>query len=557
MVDSVNAVNSVTPGTYNITFEELDANKDGKVDKTDYDMLQGYLTDEDETNDLKVTADDLDKIFDEVLSGEKTVLEDCPGCVATPPEDTEEEITLDNVNAKADALITDTARTEIDPTKATTIAELTAMQETLTAQIAEYDAVEKVLLEKIEKLQETLAGLQAEAEEQEEDYTNTANEAENKAQAAQDSATVAQNKASAAAEEVAESNNKTANKILENFKAGEYGDESLQSVLERELGYKITTSAEGEAADAAAEANKLSDEVTALSSQLAKIASNIDAIKTAAASNTDDLTATISDRDSVLQLRQADSDKFQDAYNVKENLEKVEEPVPETKSGGGGCDPMSFVKDNIKYDFIQDRDNDNIFDDATEFLGAQDGWAEMQAYDTNQDGKIEGDELKEMKIVGVDQTTGKYTFSTADAVGVTSIDLSTYQEAGTTKNTGDTLDGTFKVNIGGQEVDAEQTTDTAINLTNKYGSLFGKEVKDYGETFETNPFTSAFEANVNAGKLALEAADAADDADDAADDAANPDATTPTVEGGETSNPATTPENEENEEDPNKKEEEK
>lgn len=551
MVDSVNPVGTTPTTTYNISFEELDANKDGKVDKTDYDMLQGYLTDQDESNDLKVTSDDLDKIFEDVLSGEKTVLEDCPECVAQPPEDggdADAAITVDNVNAKADALIADTARTEIDPNKATTLEELATMQETLTKQIAEYDAVEKVLLEKIEDLQSKLEGLQDDAERKEREYEENANLADDKANAAKDKADESAQKAAAATEDAATESKKIAAKVLANYKAGEYGDESLQSVLERELGIKPDTS---EAEDAASDAAKLSNEVAALASKLTQIAGDIDSIKTAANSNSTDLAATISDRDSVLQLRQADSNKFQEAYNVKENLEKVEEPVPETKTGSGGCDPMSFVKDNIKYDFIQDRDNDNIFDDATEFLGAQDGWAEMQAYDTNQDGKIEGDELKEMKIVGVDQTTGKYTFSTADEVGVTSIDLSTYKEAGTTKNTGDTLDGTFKVNIGGQEVDAEQTTDTQLNLTNKYGSLFGKDIKDYGETFETNPFTSTFQANVDAAKLANEADAAADEADGAVDGVEDP--TTPEVDGENTNPPAT---DGENNEDPNKKDDE-
>jgi len=528
MVDSVNGVNAVSNATYDITFEELDVNNDGKVDKTDYDMLAGYITDDDESNDVNISKDDLDKIFENVLNGEETELEDCPDCKpsdevtdeTTADEEKAEastEITLDNVNDKAAAYLADTTRTAVDPTKATTAEELQAIKDQLTSQIAEYDAVEKVLLEKIEKLQDTLTAISNEVEDEEKDYTNTENEVDKKSDEVEEKVDDAEAKAEDAVEETKDESNKTAAQCLEDYKAGKYGDESLQSVLTRELSLKVSSNATDAAEDEVAEAEALSTEVAELADNLTDIAENIEDLKSKADSQTTELNSTITNRDSILAARQADSDKFQATYDV---TFETEEPTPETTSKC--CDPMSFTKDNIKYDFIQDRDNDGVFDDATEFLGAKNGWDEMKAYDTDGDGTIKGDELKDLKMVGVDQKTGKYTFTTAAEAGVTSIDLSTYSADGSTKKTGDTLEGTFKVNIGGEEVAAEQTTDTEINLQNKYGELFGKDIKDYNETYETNPFQSAFETNIAAAAQTAKAAgDAVDDAADAVDDAAD------------------------------------
>lgn len=163
--------------------------------------------------------------------------------------------------------------------------------------------------------------------------------------------------------------------------------------------------------------------------------------------------------------------------------------VPKASS----CDPISFSKDGVTNHFIADRDNDGVFDDSSEFLGAQDGWEEMKAYDKDQNGVIEGSELKNLQMVSVDEATGQYTFRSAKDAGIGSIDLSTYQEKGSMDVTGDVLRGEFKINMtDGSVVDGVQTDDTLKNLDIKYSSLFGSEIKDMDGEYEDNVFMEEF-----------------------------------------------------------------
>jgi len=160
-------------------------------------------------------------------------------------------------------------------------------------------------------------------------------------------------------------------------------------------------------------------------------------------------------------------------------------------------DPMSFTDGNVKYDFIIDRDNDGIMDDASEFLGAQNGWSEMLSYDTNGDGVISGDELQKLKLVAHNQDSGQYTFMNAAEAGITSIDLNSYQKKEEMQHSGDIVAGTFNIVKDGKTIEGIQTEDTSKNLTNKYSIMFGSEMKDLSEDYEGNPFMEKFEETIN------------------------------------------------------------
>ncbi|MCQ2957443.1 MAG: hypothetical protein MJ180_00910 [Candidatus Gastranaerophilales bacterium] len=174
---------------------------------------------------------------------------------------------------------------------------------------------------------------------------------------------------------------------------------------------------------------------------------------------------------------------------------------PKSPSCPGGVtrnDPISFTNGDIKYDFIIDRNNDGIFNDQSEFLGAKNGWAEMKAYDTNNDGHISGDELNSLQLVGINQNDGKFTYSSAKDAGIDDIDLTSYQRVGQTQVNNDVKEGTFKLTTSdGDVITGEQTNDTTQNLNNKYSFIYGTSTEDLNNSYENNPFMQEFKETLN------------------------------------------------------------
>lgn len=65
-------------------------------------------------------------------------------------------------------------------------------------------------------------------------------------------------------------------------------------------------------------------------------------------------------------------------------------------------DPLSFMLGNDQYSLIIDRDKDGTFDSTSEFVGGLDGtsWIEdLMTLDANGNGILQGDELKELKLL--------------------------------------------------------------------------------------------------------------------------------------------------------------
>ncbi len=179
-------------------------------------------------------------------------------------------------------------------------------------------------------------------------------------------------------------------------------------------------------------------------------------------------------------------------------------------------DPITFQQGDTTYTFITDRNNDGTFDYTdgknNDLLGSKDGISELTAFDTNNDGKISGDELKNLTVMANQQEESvankgdvdnykngpSYTnavdfnmsYSTAADLGITEIDLSKLQNGtGTGEVLGDstkTYDGhqeeyedingssvinQFDIKMNGETINAKETLNTEENLETFYGKV--------------------------------------------------------------------------------------
>ncbi len=145
------------------------------------------------------------------------------------------------------------------------------------------------------------------------------------------------------------------------------------------------------------------------------------------------------------------------------------------------CDPIGFSDANgNKFDFVV---MDGAFDTTSDFLGADNQWASMQALDTSGDGKVDLTELKSANI-GLSMN-GSKDLMNADKIGEMfgsdfTIDLGSYDKNGThdlisgadsDRNgvTDQNLLGTFTVNAGGKALNGYNTLDDQEWLSKTYG----------------------------------------------------------------------------------------
>ena len=134
-------------------------------------------------------------------------------------------------------------------------------------------------------------------------------------------------------------------------------------------------------------------------------------------------------------------------------------------------DPIGFETDGKKYDFFVDKDDNGLLSNEQEFLGAQDGWQEMAALDTNGDGKVDKSELEEsdLKVVVTDESGKQSVADAADIFGdKDSIDLNSYNELNQEMDNGNALLGTFGLTFGGEKIEGYNTLDTLDWLDDNY-----------------------------------------------------------------------------------------
>ena len=105
-------------------------------------------------------------------------------------------------------------------------------------------------------------------------------------------------------------------------------------------------------------------------------------------------------------------------------------------------DPVGFHIGDNSYEFAIDRNQDGVLNDFTEMVGANgvDGMEEMALFDTNGDGHINGDELKNILVLNTEHTNRDYEFLTAEQLDIKDIDLSSFAEK--TQSRGEGVEGT-------------------------------------------------------------------------------------------------------------------
>lgn len=154
-------------------------------------------------------------------------------------------------------------------------------------------------------------------------------------------------------------------------------------------------------------------------------------------------------------------------------------PPPKT------CDPIGFTigegENKAQYDFIVD---DGAFDTTSDFLGAENQWADMEALDADGDGIVNAQELKagNIKAVKTDAAGNQSIVDLAEEFGEDfSIDLNSYKEGGSHSAIDTTADadgnglvdqellGTFNVNVGGESISGYNTLDDVNFLESNYG----------------------------------------------------------------------------------------
>ena len=162
------------------------------------------------------------------------------------------------------------------------------------------------------------------------------------------------------------------------------------------------------------------------------------------------------------------------------------------------CDPIGFeTEDGARYDFIV-ADEDG-FNETSDFLGAEDQWAEMEALDTSGDGIVSIDEFEaaNIKMVKTDANGSQSEVGIREIFGDDfAIDLSTYKDANTAGyngnlSTGDadndgTLDqelvGTFEVQgVADEAIQGYNTLDDVDWLAENYNIDIATETEDTEE----------------------------------------------------------------------------
>lgn len=190
-------------------------------------------------------------------------------------------------------------------------------------------------------------------------------------------------------------------------------------------------------------------------------------------------------------------------------------------TGSTKYDPITFQNGDTTYTFITDRNNDGKFDytngSDNELLGSKNGIDELKAYDLDGDGKISGDELKNVLIMANKQKesvsngkdvdnyktgAGGYTnsvdfnvsYSTAADLGITEIDLNSLAQGNNTEDINGSVGvNTFNLTMNGQNFTANETLNTEGNLETFYGQIAkNSNAGTISKVFSKEEFNSAF-----------------------------------------------------------------
>ena len=224
--------------------------------------------------------------------------------------------------------------------------------------------------------------------------------------------------------------------------------------------------------------------------------------------------------------RGADIENYDEESVTNEGQDSNGEDTPAINK----TDPVTFKLNNTEYAFIIDRDNDGAFSGSEDFVGGKKGtsWLDdLKSLDTNSDGKLSGDELSSLKILGssytdndqTNYTNGKflneettniqYKMTNANTLGINEINLEGLEnQVDQSKNINDIngselFNDSFKFTLNGEEITATRKDDTDYFMDAVYKDAYNKNFnvgmtdsevqsimdKDYGE-FDT--FSSVY-----------------------------------------------------------------
>lgn len=149
------------------------------------------------------------------------------------------------------------------------------------------------------------------------------------------------------------------------------------------------------------------------------------------------------------------------------------------------CDPIGFELGGVKYEFFIDKDKNGMLSNAKEFLGAENGWSEMQSLDADKDGAVDRNELSSLMVVvskpGGEQIVMPATqlFKEGDSINLNSYktaESQTLEGTGITNNILGTtaegknlneLVGTFGLTLNGSTVTTGYQTLDDMNWLNE------------------------------------------------------------------------------------------
>jgi|GEM_PF-2914818 len=131
-------------------------------------------------------------------------------------------------------------------------------------------------------------------------------------------------------------------------------------------------------------------------------------------------------------------------------------------------DPIGFESDGKRYDFVEDENNDNVFNNSNELIGADNGFADLTKYDDNNDGIIDNEELEDLKVLVQNEQTGEHEIVSAKKAGISKIDLSSFQKKDEIDENGNLLAGEFKLVFNNKEITGSQTYDSEEYLKEHY-----------------------------------------------------------------------------------------
>lgn len=193
---------------------------------------------------------------------------------------------------------------------------------------------------------------------------------------------------------------------------------------------------------------------------------------------------------------------YDEAMSSQTNRTGTEEVVDKTVAENTEVkrtDPLSFrAADNKEYIFALDRDNNGKFSGPSDFVGGSNAsWLDdLKSLDANDDGKLTGEELEQLKLLGVefednavvDETSTKtnlnYTIQSASSLGISEVDLQAISEEQVNSNTGKVdvnnsaiYNDKFSFTMNGQTVEATRKDETTAYMDKVYGASYNKNME--------------------------------------------------------------------------------